>query len=145
MRFMVGYREKPEDEFTLLDVFEGGRQLTLDEAMTLVAGGAPVPDETTQPAAKKDIILRMIRNLLGRALASENPTKEAAPYFDLLLTIDPQAFRERFTRARLRETAGNLTGAAEDIAWLLEHPPKGMDEPQRLALEEWLAKLRQQR
>ncbi len=144
-RFMVGYREKAEGEFTLLDVFDGGKQLTMDEARELVAGGAPIPRETTQPASKKDIILRMIRNLLTRALATENPAKEAMPYVNLLLTIDPEAFRERFTRARLRETAGNLSGAAEDIGWLLAHPPKDMDEPQRLALEELLAKLRQHR
>ncbi len=143
-RFMVGYREKPEGEFSVLDVFDGGKPLTMDEAKALVAGDSPVPDETTRPAAKKDIILRMTRNLLGLALASENPAKEATPYFDLLLTLDPQAFRERFTRARLREVAGDFPRAAEDVAWLMEHPPKELDETQRNALEEWLGKLRRE-
>ncbi len=141
-RFMVGYREKAEDEFRLLDVFDGGKQLTMEEAKTLVAGDAAIPDEATQPASKRDIILRMIRNLLGRAMSSENAAKEAMPYIDLLLTIDPEAFRERFTRARLREVSGNRTGAAEDLDWLLEHPPEGLDEPQRVALETWRDKLR---
>ena len=86
----------------------------------------------------------MIRNLLARAMASENPPKQATPYLNLLLTIDPDAFRERFTRARMREVTGNPAGAAEDVGWLLEHPPETLDEPQRVALEEWLAKLRGQ-
>jgi S1-C subfamily serine protease/regulator of sirC expression with transglutaminase-like and TPR domain len=141
MRFMVGYREKPEDEFSLLDVFDGGKQLTLDEARAIVAGGGPVSEESTRPATRKDIILRVIRNLAGRALASETPGKEAAPYFDLLLTIEPQAFRERLSRARIRELSGDRAGAAEDVGWLVEHPPAEFDETQRLALAEWHGKL----
>jgi len=144
-RFMVGYREKPEDELRLLDVFDGGKELSLPEAKALVAGDAAIPDESTQPATKKEIILRMIRNLLGGAMSSENATREALPYINLLLTLDPEAFRERFTRARLREVAGNFTGAAEDIEWLLAHPPEGLEEPQRVTLEAWRDKLRQPR
>ena len=76
-------------------------------------------------------------------MASANPAKEAAPYINLLLTIDPDAFRERFTRARMREVSGDMAGAAEDVGWLLEHPPEGLDEPQREALGSWLERLRQ--
>ena len=142
---MVGYREKPEDEISLLDVFDGGKQLTMKEARTLVAGDVPIPDETMRPATKKEIILRMIRNLLASAMASEKATAEAAPYLNLLLTLDPDAFRERFSRARLREVSGDPEGAAEDVAWLLEHPPEGLDEPQREALATWLDRLRRKR
>ena len=59
---------------------DGGKQLTMKEAKALVAGVAPVPDETTRPATKKEIIVRLIRNLIARAMASENATREAAPY-----------------------------------------------------------------
>ena len=141
-RFMVGYREKPEGEFSLLDVFDGGKPLTVDEAKLLVAGAAPVPEEAMRPATKKEIIVRLVRNLLGGAMASPNASKEAAPYINLLLSIDPNAFRERFTRARMREVSGDLPGAAEDVGWLLEHPPEGLDEPQRDALGTWLERLR---
>jgi len=144
-RFMVGYREKPDDEFSVMDVFDGGTHLTMKEAKALVAGNSSVPDESTRPATKKEIILRMIRNLMARALESANPEKEATPYFNLLLTIEPEAFRERFTRARLREAAGDFPGAAEDIGWLLEHPPRGLDEPAREALESWLVRLHERR
>ena len=142
-RFMVGYREKSEGEFSLLDVFDGGKRLTMDEAKVLVAGAAPVPDETTRPATKKEVIVRLVRNLVASAMASANPAKEAAPYINLLLTIDPEAFRERFTRARMREVSGDTVGAAEDVGWLLEHPPEGLDEPQHEALGSWLERLRQ--
>jgi regulator of sirC expression with transglutaminase-like and TPR domain len=141
-RFMVGYREKSEGEFSMLDVFDGGKTLTFAEAKTLVAGDSAIPDETMQPAKKKDIILRMIRNLIGRAVASPNPAKEAPPYFNLLLALDPSAFRERLTRARMRELSGDTAGAAEDLEWLVAHPPKEFDEPQHTALGDWLARLR---
>ena len=144
-RFMVGYREKPEGEFSLLDVFDGGKALTMKEAKALVAGDVPIPDEIVQPATKKEIVVRMIRNLLAGGMTSENAAKQVPPYLNLLLTIDPDAFRERFTRARMREVAGDLPGAAEDVGWLLDHPPQGLDEPQRNALGEWLARLRLQR
>jgi regulator of sirC expression with transglutaminase-like and TPR domain len=141
MRFMVGYREKPEGEFSMLDVFDGGRQLTMEEAREIVAGDTPVPAETTRPATKKEIILRMIRNLIGRAIALDNPPREAMPYLNLLLTIDPHAFRERFTRARLREFTGDQLGAAADVGWLIEHPPEELDEMHRRDLNEWHRKL----
>jgi regulator of sirC expression with transglutaminase-like and TPR domain len=140
-RFMVGYREKPEDEFSVMDVFDCGTHLTMKEARALVAGDAPIADESMKPATKKEIVLRMIHNLMSRALESANPEKNATPYFNLLLTIDPDAFRERFTRARLREVAGDFSGAGDDVNWLLAHPPKGLDEPAREALEAWLVRL----
>ena len=144
-RFMVGYREKSDGEFSLLDVFDGGKALTMAEARALVVGDAPIPAETMQPAKKKDIIVRMIRNLLARAVASSNPAKEAPPYFDLLLALDPSAFRERLTRARMREISGDIAGAADDLEWLAAQPPKEFDEPQHRALEDWLVRLRRKR
>ncbi len=141
-RFMVGWREKAEGEFGLLDVFDGGKPLTMEEGKAMVSGGAPVPEESTRPATKREIVVRMIRNLLGRAVASDKAAKDAPPYFNLLLAVDPDAFRERLTRARMREVSGDRAGAAEDIGWLIEHPPKEFDEEQRDALAEWLGRLK---
>ena len=141
-RFMVGYRAKPEDPFSLLDVFDGGKPLTMEEGKALVAGGDPLPDASTRPATKKEIIVRMIRNLLGRAVASEKAVKDAPPYFNLLLAIEPDASRERLTRARMREVSGDRAGAAEDIGWLIEHPPKEFGEEQIEALAEWMGRLK---
>ncbi len=141
-RFMVGWREKPDGEFSLLDVFDGGKALTMDEAKALVSGGEPLPDASTRPATKKEIIVRMIRNLLGRAVASDKAAKDAPPYFNLLLAVEPDAFRERLTRARMRETFGDRSGAAGDIGWLLEHPPKEFGEDQLDALAEWMGRLK---
>ncbi len=141
-RFMVGWREKADAEFQLLDVFDGGKPLTMNEAKALVAGGEPLPDASTRPATKKEIIVRMIRNLLGRAVASDKATKDAPPYFNLLLAIDPDASRERLTRARMREVSGDRVGAVEDIGWLIEHPPKEFGDEQLDALAEWMGRLK---
>ena len=137
MRFMIGYREKPDDEFSLLDVYEGGKELTMEQGKALVAADAPIPAEMTRPAPEKEIILRMIRNLIPRALASQSAAKVAAPYLDLVLAIEPGAFRERLNRARLREISGDKSAAAKDVAWVLDHPPQELDDTQRALLEEW--------
>jgi hypothetical protein len=66
---------------------------------------------------------------------------EALPYMDLLIALDPDAGRERLSRAMIRELQGNRIGAAEDVGWMLEHLPDGIQTRQREMLEEWFQKL----
>lgn len=141
-RFMVGYREDETQPFTLLDVYEGGKELTLEQGIALVSEEGMVPAKSTQPASKRDILLRMVRNLLSPALESKKPTVEALPYLDLLLDLDPEASRERVNRAMLRERAGDKSGARSDITWLREHLPANAHEELSEMLEQWMERLR---
>jgi regulator of sirC expression with transglutaminase-like and TPR domain len=140
-RFMIGYREKPEDEFTFLDVYDGGKELTLEEAAAIVSDDGVISRKARTPATNKEITLRMIRNLLGPLLESRSVAKEALPYLDLVLTLDPEAARERVSRAMLRERAGDKRGARLDVGWLWEHLPEGSREEQREMLEQWMERL----
>jgi regulator of sirC expression with transglutaminase-like and TPR domain len=140
-RFMVGYRGSEQDEFSLVDVYDGGKVLSMREALEIVSDGAIVPEKARQPALKRDIVVRMIRNLAGPQLEARNGAQEALPYLDLLIALDPDAGRERLSRAMIREFQGNRTGAAEDVGWMLEHLPDGIRANQREMLEEWLRKL----
>ena len=140
-RFMVGYRLGGQDEFSLVDVYDGGKRLSMAEAIDVVSDGAIVPEKARQPASKRDIIVRMIRNLAGPQLETRNGAIEALPYMDLLIALDPDAGRERLSRAMIRELQGNRIGAAEDVGWMLEHLPDGVQARQREMLEEWLQKL----
>lgn len=140
-RFMVGYRLGAKDEFSLVDVYDGGKLLSMAHAIDVVSNGSMVPEKARRPASKRDIIVRMIRNLAGPQLETRNGAVEALPYMDLLIALDPDAGRERLSRAMIRELQGNRLGAAEDVGWMLEHLPDGLEARQREMLEEWLQKL----
>lgn len=140
-RFMVGYRESEDQEFVFLDVYEGGKELTLEQAAALVSEDGVLPPKARTPATNREIILRMIRNLLGPLLESRSPAREALPYLDLVLALDPDAGRERVSRAMLRERAGDKRGARLDVGWLWEHLPEGSRENQREMLEQWMERL----
>jgi len=141
-RFMVGFRESESEPYTLLDVYDGGKEMSMEEGVALVTDDGLVTAKATEPARKRDIILRMIRNLVGPALESRKPAAESLPYLNLLLEIDPAAARERLNRAMLRERAGDKKGARADVAWLWEHLPEGTREEQREMLEQWMERLR---
>jgi regulator of sirC expression with transglutaminase-like and TPR domain len=141
-RFMVGFREKEEQEFSFLDVYDGGKILTLEEAAALVSEDGVVSQRARTPATERDIILRMIRNLLGPLLDVRGSSREALPYLDLLLALDPEAARERVSRAVLRERSGDRRGARSDVNWLWEHLPEDSREEQREMLEQWMERLR---
>ncbi len=143
-RFMVGYREEANSELALVDVYEGGRLLSLEEGVASVSEDGSVPASAKKPALKREILLRMVRNLLGPLLDSRNTPKEALPYLEIVLALDPEAARERLARAFVRENLGERSAAAEDVRWMLEHLPPGLGEDRRETLERWLARLERQ-
>lgn len=90
-KFMVGYRDGPEGDLQLIDVFERGEELNIEHVKTVLAVGDPYPEEEVfKPALKKDIILRMMRNLILTTLDGNMPTPETLPYVHLALAIDPE-------------------------------------------------------
>ena len=140
-RFMVGYREAGAAQFSIIDAYDGGKELTLAEAVDLVSEDGRVSKKATQPATAREVVLRMIRNLLGPTLEARNASRESLPYLDLLLALDPEAASERLSRAMARERLGDREGARGDVGWLLGHLPEGVREDRREMLEQWLEKL----
>lgn len=140
-RFMVGYREAGVAEFSIIDAYDGGKELTMAEAVELVSDSGRVPKKATQAATAREVVSRMIRNLLGPTLDARNASREALPYLDLLLALDPEAASERLSRAMARERLGDREGARGDVGWLLGHLPEGVKEERREMLEQWLEKL----
>jgi regulator of sirC expression with transglutaminase-like and TPR domain len=88
--------------------------------------GEPLRDEQLKPASKKEIIIRMLHNLAGVAERSETGV-DASRYLDLILAIAPDSAPDRLHRARLRLQARDIAGAKQDLRWLLDHQPRGVD------------------
>jgi regulator of sirC expression with transglutaminase-like and TPR domain len=125
--FMVGFKPKEGPE-QIIDVFNGGRTLSRSEAQEriLEATGEGFRDADYRRATKREIIVRMLRNLLGITQRSE-PASEALRYLDAIVTLSPDSVSDRLGRAQLRLQTGDTAGAKADFKWLLDHKPPGVD------------------
>ncbi|HEX5270614.1 MAG TPA: transglutaminase family protein, partial [Gemmataceae bacterium] len=112
----------------LIDVYDSGKEMTRADAEKRVRAllDRPLSDDDLAETGKKAILTRMLQNLLD--LTPENQDVVAAlRYLDAMVTITPDSGRERWMRAVLRYNARQRDGAREDVDWLLEHHPEGID------------------
>jgi serine protease Do len=125
--FVVQHRPAKGDP-QLIDVYEGGKPLSREEAAKKAEAitGRPLRDEDLAPVGEKAILVRMLHNLL-RVARDENDLPGTCRYLDAVLTVNPEAGEERGLRAGLRFQAGDKEGALKDVDWLLEHQPEGID------------------
>jgi regulator of sirC expression with transglutaminase-like and TPR domain len=112
----------------LIDVYEGARPMSREEAAKTVEAitGQPPRDAHLAGVSKKAILVRMLHNLL-RFPREERDARGMLRYLDTILSIEPNAAEERWTRAQLRNNVGQKEAAREDIQWLLEKRPEGVD------------------
>jgi serine protease Do len=115
-------------EAQLIDVYEGGRRLSREDAEKKVheITGRPLRDEELKAVDKRAILVRMLHNLLNVA-EREKDQEGMLRYLNAILAVAPDAAQQRGMRAFLRHKAGDRDGALQDVDWLLEHPPEGMD------------------
>jgi regulator of sirC expression with transglutaminase-like and TPR domain len=125
--FMVRYSPVDGPDL-ILDVFNGGRTVSRSEAQELVmtATGEGFREEHLKPASKRDIIARMLRNLQGIAERNGSLT-EVLRYLDLIVAVAPDSATDRLLRARLRIQTRDGTGAKEDLKWILDRQPDGVN------------------
>jgi serine protease Do len=124
--FMVSFQ--PHDGMEqIIDVFDGGKVLTRSQAAELVADSVEhLGEDDFRPAKKNDIIARMLRNLFGVAQRHGSPN-DAVRYLDVLLALNPDSPSDRLNRARLQIERGENPAAKEDLRWILDHKPEGLD------------------
>jgi regulator of sirC expression with transglutaminase-like and TPR domain len=115
-------------EAKLVDVYEGGKEMTRDQAEKRVQAQfeRPLQDDDLAALGKKAILVRMVHNLLGLA-QQERDVFGALRYLDAIVTITPDVGRERWMRAVLRYNTRQREAAREDTDWLTEHHPAGID------------------
>ncbi|MCR9229683.1 MAG: tetratricopeptide repeat protein [bacterium] len=112
----------------LVDVFEGGEPLS-DEAakvMILTANGGRFDGEFLKSQPKREIIQRMLRNLLNLARDDED-VQAMLRYVETMIAIDEELLQERWLRAVLRYQTGRIAEAIADTDYLLEKSPEGFD------------------
>lgn len=131
-RFMVGYRKDEASPLLLIDVFEGGTLITEDDQTikTLLEPLSTAGEDLLKPATKKMIVQRMINNLIGVVSGGDSMKVEMLPYLNLMLEIDPTAWRQRGQRAMIRMRAKDVAGTRDDLRKILDNPPPEMDEEQ---------------
>lgn len=130
-KFMVGlnYEKEGKGRSLFIDVFEGGRMIDRSGAAREIwelLGSAP-EKSAFHPADARQIAVRMLRNLVDIEINRQQNPDGATNYIELLLAIEPNAAQERFQRALLRMKGDNMPGARDDLDWLLEHRPPGID------------------
>lgn len=125
--FVVRY-VPAKGESQLIDVFEQGKQLSRDDAAKIVREhtGEDLDEHHLLPATQREILVRMLRNLIGIAQAKTD--REALlRYLNALLALEPDSARDRGMRAVMRFETGRRDAAIADLDWFLEHEPAGIN------------------
>ncbi len=112
----------------LIDVFDSGTVMTMSDAQSLVAAntGRPLQEEDLRAQTTREILSRVLRNLMG--IASGNRDAESLRrYCEALVALNPDSAEFRMMRAQLRRLTNRTTAAMEDLDWLIENDPPGFD------------------
>jgi regulator of sirC expression with transglutaminase-like and TPR domain len=112
----------------LLDVFDAGRLITRAEAGKVARAhtGEPLRDDQLEAASNREIIIRMVRNLLNLANRTGS-NSDSLRYVDAIVALAPESALDRLARASLRLQAGDTAGAKADFQWLFDRKPPGLD------------------
>ena len=122
-------------ESRLIDPYERGLELTRDLVAKRVREqtGRPLEERHLAATSKRDITIRMLRNLLN-ASSREQDFDSALKYLDTIVAIHPEAGEERWMRALLHFQRNKRQEAKVDVDWLNEHKPPevNMDEVEQM-------------
>jgi regulator of sirC expression with transglutaminase-like and TPR domain len=131
------------DGLIVLDPYQRGRSIDADELreraqphMGVRRVGDQLLTEMLAPASHRQILQRMLRNLLGVYL-ERGDLERALRCSDRLLTLDPRDLDGLRQRGLLYLEIGHLAGAREDLLRYLAEAPEGAERDQiRTALLE---------
>ena len=129
--FMAIYRDTFSDNKSgkkkttelLIDSF-GGKIVSREEARRIT--GIDLKDEDFQPVSNRDIITRMLRNLIQSA-EREQDSIARLRYIDAVLAIDPDDRYTRAMRAMIHYGEGRFTDSLIDIDFLIKANPEATE------------------
>jgi regulator of sirC expression with transglutaminase-like and TPR domain len=119
--FLAMYRDDSDKKSKeiIIDPF-GGKIITRDEASIIT--GLRLNDKDFVPASKRDIITRMLRNLIHTAESQRN-SSDRLLYINAILAIDPTDSYTRALRAMIHYGEGQFQNALKDINNLISENP----------------------
>jgi serine protease Do len=126
-----------EGEPQLIDVFERGQKLSREDAAKIVRdfGGTELTAAHLAPYSQREILVRMLRNLLGVAQRSED--REAMlRYVTAVLVLEPDSARDRGMRGVLCFETGRREAAASAMEPLQHAAQASASAPLRPATHE---------
>lgn len=125
--FIVRHEPKQGDQ-QLVDPYDRGKLLSREDAGAILQTfrETPLADEHLKTATAREIIVRILSNLMELARQNED-AEEMLRYVEAVTELTPEEAQTRWIRAVLRFQTKRRDGAIEDCDWLLEHRPAGMN------------------
>ena len=124
--FIIKHVNGDKEQF--IDPFNNGNYLSRADAEELVranTGRSFVPEYLAK-SGERDIVLRMLRNLMGVAQESD-PSAELLSYVETVVALQPDSAFDRWSRAVLLIQSRQFGAAKKDLEWLLQAKPTGLD------------------
>ena len=124
--FVVKHLYDNQEQF--IDPFSGGKLLSVPEVEELVRvnSGRNIAANQLPVSTKREIVLRMLRNLMGVAQAKDAPL-DLLRYVEPMVALKPDSAFDRWSRAVLFIQSRKIDAAKKDLEWLLQNKPEGMD------------------
>lgn len=135
--FVVAHKPAAGDP-RLIDVFEDAAEVSRPEAENRIRAslGPELTDAELagffEPVAKRAIVVRMLQNLLS---VSRSDPAAMHRYLNAMLAVSPDQAQYHLMRAVVRYQLKQRDRALEDVRWILEHEPAGIDLEQVRALQ----------
>ena len=111
-----------------IDVFERGKRLARENLAKrhLEQTGEPLNDSHLEPSTSREILSRMLNNLLSIAI-QEKDAQSMLRYLDAMLAVRPDSARSHFLRMITARQLNQSDIAKRDARWLLIQQPSGID------------------
>ncbi|MCD0459521.1 trypsin-like peptidase domain-containing protein [Roseiconus lacunae] len=130
-------RHQSESQTSYIDVFDRGKRLTdgqISQIVSLHTGRQPI-DSDLQAATPRQILVRMLNNLIGSA-GRKNDGESMLRYANAIVALEPENGRYQLLRAQLLGMTGRVSAAIEKVRQLNadEYPeiaPSALDRLKR--------------
>ena len=121
----------------LIDVFERGKVLTMDEAANMVTNRSnrSITAADLRSQDPIEILNRVLGNLIGVA-GNQQDAEGINRYCEASVAIQPDAIIARRMRSQIRMMTRRDAAAIRDLDWLIDHDDEGFAQAEATRLRE---------
>lgn len=128
----------PDDKgSTLIDVYARANRLSDEDVsrLTLLNARRIPSDEDFRSQQPREILTRILHNLIGSAERARD-LESLRRYTEGLVALNAEDPQYRIMRMMARYQTKRFAAATEDLDWLLDRQPKGLDNEQIIQLKQ---------